>query len=76
MAAHTRPAVGYNVQTAVDARHKRIAKQQVTNKVLDMDQLQQTAEPAREILGIETIDVVADAGYFRTEEIEACGEGG
>jgi transposase len=31
MAAHTRVAVGYNVQVAVDAKHKLIVEQQVTN---------------------------------------------
>jgi transposase len=36
MAAHTRVAVGYNVQVAVDAKHKLIVEQQVTNQVLDM----------------------------------------
>jgi hypothetical protein len=36
MAAHTRVAVGYNVQVAVDAKHKLIVEQQVGNQVLDM----------------------------------------
>jgi transposase len=72
MAAHTKVAVGYNAQIAVDAKHKLIVEQQVVNQVLDMGLLQQTAEPAREILGVETIDVAADKGYFRTEDIEAC----
>jgi hypothetical protein len=34
--------------------------------------LQRTAEPAREILEVEKIDVVADKGYFRTEDIASC----
>ena len=69
MAAHTRVAVGYNVQVAVDAKHKLIVEQEVTNQVVDMGLLQATAEPAREILEVEKIDVVADKGYFRTEDI-------
>jgi transposase len=72
MAAHTKVGVGYNAQIAVDAKHKLIAEQQVTNDVLDMGLLQQTAEGARALLGVETIDVVADKGYFRTEDITAC----
>src|SRR5208283_2345603 len=76
MAAHTKVGVGYNVQIAVDAKHKLIAEQAVTNDVLDMGLLRQTAEPAREILGVKTIDVVADRGYFRTEDIAACEEAG
>jgi transposase len=76
MAAHTRVAVGYNAQLAVDAKHKLIVEQEVTNQVVDMGLLQQTAEPARAILGVERIDVVADRGYFRAEDIEACDKAG
>ena len=72
MAAHTRVAVGYNAQIAVDAKHKLIVEQAVTNQVLDVGLLTQTAEPARAILGVAQIDVVADRGYFKFEDIEAC----
>ena len=47
MAAHTRVAVGYNVQIAVDAKNKLIVEQEVTNQVVDMGLLQATAEPAQ-----------------------------
>ena len=76
MAAHTHVAVGYNVQIAVDIKHKLIVEQQVTNQVVDMGLLTGTAEPAKEILGVETIDVVADKGYFKIEDIEACEKAG
>src|SRR5208337_1917012 len=76
MAAHTRVAVGYNIQVAVDAKHKLIVEQEVTNQVVDMGLLQATAEPAREILAVEKIDVVADKGYFKTEDIAACEKAG
>jgi transposase len=76
MAAHTRVAVGYNAQIAVDVKHKLIVEQQVTNQVVDMGLLTQTAEPAKEVLGVETIDVVADKGYFKIEDIEACEKAG
>jgi hypothetical protein len=75
MAAHTHVAVGYNVQIAVDAKHKLIVEQQVTNQVVDMGLLAQTAEPAKEVLGVE-IAVVADRGYFKIEDIEACEKAG
>src|SRR5690242_13632661 len=76
MAAHTHVAVGYNVQIAVDAKHKLIVEQQVTNQVVDMGLLAQTAEPAKEVLGVERIAVVADRGYFKIEDIEACEKAG
>ena len=51
MAAHTKVGVGYNIQVVVDAKNKLIAEQAVTNQVVDVGLLAQTAEPAREILG-------------------------
>ena len=65
MAADTHVAMGYNVQVAVDAKHKLIVEQQVTNQVVDTGLLTETAEPAKAILGIETIAVVADRGFSR-----------
>jgi len=76
MAGHTHVAVGYNAQIAVDAKHKLIVEQQVTNQVVDMGLLTQTAEPAKNLLGVETIGVVADKGYFKIEDIEACEKAG
>ena len=62
MAAHTKVGVGYNAQVAVDAKYKMIVAQAVTNQVVDMGLLKETAEPARAILDVENIDVVADRG--------------
>ena len=76
MAAHTKVGVGYYIQIAIDAKHKMIVEQAVTNQVVDMGLLTQTAEPARAILDAETIDVVADRGYFKIEDIEACKKAG
>src|ERR1700732_4374380 len=76
MAAYTKVGVGYNVQIAVDEKNKMIVEKAVTNDVLDMGLLQQTAEPDRDILDAENIDVVADRGYFKIEDIEACEQAG
>jgi transposase len=67
----SRAGVGYNVQIAVDAKHKLIAEQQVHARVGDLGLLTETASAAREILGVERIDAVADRGYFKSEDIEA-----
>jgi hypothetical protein len=53
-----------------------IVGQETTNQVLDLGLLTQTAAPAREILEVETINVVADRGYFKSEDIEACEKAG
>jgi len=67
----SRAGVGYNVQIAVDAKHKLIAEQQVHARVGDLGLLTETASAAREILGVERIDAIADRGYFKSEDIEA-----
>src|SRR5205085_2117452 len=72
MARMTKVGVGYNVQVAVDTKHKLIAEQQVHNQVLDLGLLAPTATAAMEALGVETIEAVADRGYFKIEDIEAC----
>ncbi|MFK4537958.1 hypothetical protein ABIA00_006141 [Bradyrhizobium ottawaense] len=71
MAAHTKVGVGYNIQIAVNAKNKMIVEQAVSNDVLDIGLLQRTAEPARAILDVETINIVADRGYYKIEDI-AC----
>ena len=76
MAAHTKVGVGYNIQVAVDAKNKMIVEQAVSNQVVDMGLLTQTATAARDTLGVETIDVVADKGYFKIEDIDACEKAG
>jgi transposase len=76
MAVHPWVGVGYNVQVAVDTKHKLIVEQQVSNQGVDMGLLTQTAEAAKDVLGVETIEAVADKGYFKTEDIEACEKAG
>ena len=68
--------VGYNVQTAVDAKHHLIVAHEVTNVGIDRDQLSSMAKLARSAMGVEEITVIADRGYFKGEEILACREAG
>ena len=69
----TRVGVGYNVhQIAVDTKHNLIAEQQVHSNVSDLGLLAETAIAARENLAVEEIDAVADRGYYKIEDIEAC----
>lgn len=72
MMGNGRVQVAYNVQIAVDVKHKLIAEQEVSNAPVDMGLLTETAKAARETLGVGTIDAVADRGYFKTEDIVAC----
>jgi transposase len=68
--------VGYNVQTAVDTKHHLIVAHEVTNVGSDRDQLSPMAKQAREAMGTEKLSVVADRGYFKSEEILACHDAG
>lgn len=72
MARMTKVGVGHNIQLAVDGKHKLIAEQEVSNQVLDMGLLAPTVEAAMETLGVDRIEAVADRGYFKIEDIEAC----
>ena len=71
MHATSRIGVGYNIQIAVDVKHKLIVEQQVHNKVSDLGLLTETADAARQDLGVDRIDAVADKGYFKIEDIKA-----
>jgi transposase len=64
--------VGYNVQTAVDAQHHLIVAHEVTNVGNDRDQLTKMAKQAQSAMGREDLEVLADRGYYKGEEILAC----
>lgn len=64
--------VGYNVQTAVDAEHHLIVAHEVVTDGVDRDQLAGMAEQARQAMGTEELTVVADRGYFKSEQILEC----
>jgi len=68
--------VGYNVQVAVDTEHHLIITHEVTNVGTDRSQLAHVAREAKATLEVENLDVVADRGYFSSEEILACEEAG
>jgi transposase len=64
--------VGYNVQIAVDTEHHLIVTHEVTNTGSDRSQLANIALQAKDVLGAERLDAVADRGYFNSPEILAC----
>jgi transposase len=64
--------VGYNVQVAVDAAHHLIVAHEVTNVGHDRGQLANMAAQAKMAMGSGQIEVLADRGYFDSEEILAC----
>ncbi|SEG70459.1 Transposase DDE domain-containing protein [Methylobacterium sp. 190mf] len=67
--------VGYNVQIAVETEHHLIVAHEVTNAGSDRAQLSGMAKQAKAVLGAETLDALADRGYFSGKEIRACERG-
>jgi transposase len=68
--------VGYNVQSAVDAKHHLIVAHVVTNVGSDRDQLSSVAKLARSEMGTKELTAIADRGYFNAPEIQACQDAG
>jgi transposase len=68
--------VGYNVQGCVDAQHHLLVTVEATQAVVDQGQLTAVAQAAKTELEMEQADVVADGGYFKSEDIKACQEMG
>jgi len=68
--------VGYNVQAAVDTEHHLIIAHDVVNIGNDRAQLAEMSKKAKAVLDTEKLDVVADRGYFDSEEILACDRAG
>lgn len=64
--------VGYNVQTAVETAHHLIVAHDVTQDGHDRHQLHRMAVQAKDAIGADELDVVADRGYFKGEEVLAC----
>jgi transposase len=64
--------VAYNVQTVVDAKHKLIATYAVTTEGNDLRQLTSMATQAKEALAVESLEVLADTGYYDGDEVARC----
>ncbi len=67
---------GYNVQIAVDDKHKLIVASEVVNDGNDTGQLYEVAIAAKEALGVETLQAVADTGYYNGAVLKQCEQGG
>ena len=68
--------VGYNVQVAVETEHHLIVTHEVTNSGSDRAQLANMGRQAREALGVDKLEAVADRGYYNSTEIKACDDAG
>lgn len=62
----------YNVQTAVDAEHALIVAHAVVLDASDIRCLRPMAEAAKKALGVDSFQIVADAGYSNGEQFAQC----
>jgi len=67
---------GYNVQIAVDDKHKLIVESEVVNDSSDVGQLHAMAKAAKDALEAEALQALADEGYYSSLELKACEDDG
>jgi transposase len=67
---------GYNVQAVVDDKHKLIVASEVVNDSSDVGQLHAMAKVAKDALEAETLQALADEGYYSSSELKACEDDG
>jgi transposase len=67
---------GYNVQIAVDEKHKLIVVGEVTRDSDDTQQAARMGIAAKQVLEVERLETVQDRGYFNGPQIQACLENG
>jgi transposase len=66
------PTAGYNVQIAVDEKNKLIAAHEVVNDGNDSQQLADMALKAKESMGVEELNALADGAYYNQQKIKEC----
>ena len=67
---------GYNVQIAVDDKHKLIVASDVVNDGNDTGQLYAVAQAAKDALGADTLQALADTGYYNGKTLKDCEDAG
>lgn len=67
--------VGYNVQAGCDAKHKLFVNND-TGSVNDTHALSPMALDAKELLGVESMDILTDKGYTTAKHLDICTKNG
>jgi transposase len=67
---------GYNVQVAIDDKHKLIVASEIVNDGNDTGQLYEMAKAAKVALEAEMLQAVADVGYYNGATLKACEDDG
>jgi len=61
--------ISHNVQIAVDDKHHLVVAVDVTSQAVDYQQFHPMSKQAKENLGVDTLTVLADRGYFSSEQL-------
>jgi transposase len=68
--------VCYNIQTAVDAKQHLIVDYDVINNSTDHHQLATDAKAAKQMLGVDQLEVLSDKGFYVADDLIECEEAG
>lgn len=68
--------VSYNVQTAVDSKHKLVMDFEAIQNPNDLGELATMALGTKELFNIEQFELLADKGYYKAEDLKICVENG
>lgn len=66
--------MAYNSQIVVDEKHKFIVATDISSKGNDTQQLHKMAQETKKNLNVDTLDIVADTGYYSSKEFKKCNE--
>jgi hypothetical protein len=64
--------VSYNVQSTVDSKHKLVADFKVTSNPNDIGELDNMALRAKKLFGTDKLEVLADKGYYKADDLKKC----
>src|ERR1700738_1822899 len=67
---------GYNVQVVVDDKHKLMVASEVVNDSTGVGRVHAMAKAAKDALGAEALQALADEGYYSSLELKACEDDG
>lgn len=76
MPNHGKMEVCYNGQIAVDGKEKMIVAYDMDNNASDRQFLARMSDAAKESLGVDKLDVLADKGFHSAPELQKCLDNG
>lgn len=76
MKNNQRKEVCYNTEMAIDSKNKLVVDYSVVNEANDANQLAPVAVSTKEALGVESLEITADSGFWDALQIKECLDNG